>query len=201
MELANLSAQARLILIRVKVERAKKHLRDLDAELMDSRNDSLYAILADVDLHSGQTSQKGKTLRRFPFNAMATAGDVIHNLRSALDHLAHQLVWVGSGHAPTRQVEFPIAKDMASYERDKVRKVEGMSIAAVKAIDALKPYRGGNEYLWRILELDNTDKHRTIFTVGQDTLFTADWIDAPFPEYLVKAGDPHFTGVFDKPQN
>jgi len=47
------------------------------------------------------------------------------------------------------------------------------------------------------LELDNTDKHRTIFTIGQDTLFTADWIDAPFPEYLVKAGDPHFTGVFD----
>jgi hypothetical protein len=72
-----------------------------------------------------------------------------------------------------------------------------MRSEAVKAIDALKPYKGGNDVLWRIHELDNIDKHRTHFTVAHDYLFVADWMPTAGSPFLMKASDPHFAGVFD----
>ena len=37
---------------------------------------------------------------------------------------------------------------------------------AVDAIDAIKPYKGGNDTLWRLHGLNNIDKHRLLITVG-----------------------------------
>jgi hypothetical protein len=91
-----------------------------------------------------------------------------------------------------RQIEFPIAETETKYESDKARKVKGMLPEAVRAIDRLKPYKGGNKALWRIHELDNIDKHRSLFTVAHDFLFTADWYDGT---YLLKAENPNFTGI------
>jgi hypothetical protein len=187
-----MTADDRLILVRVKIERAKKHLRNLETELADFGKKEFYAVITDPN---SQSRHLGKH-RIFTFDTLAAAGDVVHNLRSALDHLASQLVWVGSGKEPTRRIEFPIAKDAATYEGDKARKVEGMTPEAIKAIDALKPYKGGNDALWRIHELDNIDKHRTLFTYGTDCFLYADWLSeygsAPFN---LKASNPHFAGI------
>jgi hypothetical protein len=67
---------------------------------------------------------------------------------------------------------------------------------AIKAIDAFKPYKGGNEHLWKIHELNNIDKHRLLFTYAQDCFLTAEWLDDPFP-FNLKAADPLFAGAFD----
>jgi hypothetical protein len=115
------------------------------------------------------------------FEVVAIAGDVVHNLRSALDHLAKQLVLVGLTVAQPavglsdkelRQIEFLIAESVARYEADKARKVKGMTLESIEDIDRLKPYKGGNDAPWRIHELDNIDKHSTLFTVAHDFLFT-----------------------------
>ena len=37
-----------------------------------------------------------------------------------------------------------------------------MSKAAIAAIDALKPYRGGDDLLWQLHRLENVDKHRVL---------------------------------------
>jgi hypothetical protein len=95
-------------------------------------------------------------------------------------------------------VEFPIARDFPTYESEKAKKLEGIRPEAVKAIDDLKPYKGGNAHLWRIHELDNIDKHRALYSVAKDQLFTSAWM----PEmggvtYLAKATEPLFSGVLD----
>ncbi len=41
-----------------------------------------------------------------------------------------------------------------------------MPKAAVDAIDATKPYKGGDDRLWRLHRLNNIDKHRLLITVG-----------------------------------
>jgi hypothetical protein len=84
---------------------------------------------------------------------------------------------------------------VTSYETEKARKVEGMTELAIKHIDNLKPYKGGNQVLWRIHELDNIDEHRSLFTVGSDYLFFADWL--PGGSYVLKTEDPHFAGILD----
>jgi hypothetical protein len=187
-----LDADDRIILIRAKIERAKKHLRNLEAELVRFGKQEFHAVTTDKN---SQIRQLGK-YRMLPFDALPAAGDVIHNLRSALDHLAGQLVRVSSGKEPSRGVEFPIAKDAATYEREKARKVEGMCPEVIKAIDALKPYKDGNDALWRIHELDNIDKHRTLFTYANDCFLYADWMsEYGSGPYNIKASDPHFGGI------
>src|SRR5205823_12088781 len=96
-----------------------------------------------------------------------TVGDVLQNLMSALDHLAYQLVCVGMGSdGPFDHVYFPITDSVAEYEAQKRHKVRGMRPDAIRAIDAIKPYKGGNDILWRLYKLNNVDKHRLVIAVG-----------------------------------
>jgi hypothetical protein len=199
-----LDAEDRLILVQVKIKRAEKHLRDLAAEILALTHTAILARDPNTGvaphpipvLHPNNF-QKIPTL---PFDAVTIAGDVIHNIRAALDHLARQLVFVGMECAPViplserelRQIEFPIAENPEKYESGKAAKTRRMLPEAIQAIDHLKPYKGGNDALWRVHELDNIDKHRTLFTVGHDFLFTADWLPGA---YLMKADNPLFSGI------
>lgn len=193
-----LTAYARLVLLRIKIERAKQHFRDLERVVIASRDKHLHVLLPNEE------PQPGATLTRlpvYPFEILSIAGDVVHGLRSSLDHLAYQLAIVGSGETPTRRVEFPIAKDRDTYEAEKARKVEGIRPEAVEAIDRLSPYKGGNDVLWRIHELDNIDKHRFVFVIAKDALFDAPWYAEERP-YLIRprtlnTDAPLFSGVFD----
>jgi hypothetical protein len=183
-----LSAESRLALIRAKTERAKQHLRSLEEQLVPYRDKTQHVYWDRV--------QEGGivALPMLSFNILTTAGDVVHNLRTALDHLAHQLVLVGTPDGnPPRQIEFPILDSREEYEKRKASKTRGMRGDAILAIDELKPYKDGNRALWRLRELDNIDKHRMVLSVGEACLLYADWIgEHPF---LMKAQDPHFVGV------
>lgn len=194
-----LTATDRLILVSVKIHRAKKHLRDLEIEV--SGMQQRYAVVAKLNSGTIYAPHSIGKYRLLTFDTLGLAGDVVHNLRSALDHLANQLAWVGSGEEPSRRVEFPIAEDAATYEREKARKVKGMRPEVVKFIDSLKPYKGGNDALWRLHELDNIDKHRTLFTYSHDAFLVADWLsELSLYPYNLKASNPHFSGVesFDR---
>jgi len=192
-----LDADDRIILVRVKVERAKKHLRDLAAEVLSLQHTTILTPDPNTSIAPHPITllhpNKFQRVPTLSFDVLSMAGDVVHNLRSALDHLAYQLVLVGSPNAtPTRRIEFPIAETETKYKTEKAGKVQGMRADAIEAIDRLKPYKGGNDALWRIHELDNIDKHRTLFTVAHDFLFTSHWFDGA---YLLKAENPHFAGV------
>ena len=188
-----LTAEDRLILIRVKTEQAKKHLRELETILSGFKNESLYAIV-----QSEQGTQEFKNLPILSFEAVATSGDVVHNLRSALDHLAWQLVLTAGNEPKPGVTAFPIAKEAAAYESDKGKRVQGMEQRAISAIDALKPYKGGNEMLWKLHELDLIDKHRTVLSVRDDCLFVAGWMPVVGWPYRRVELSPHFSGVFDE---
>jgi hypothetical protein len=96
------------------------------------------------------------------------AGDIIQNLMSALDHLAYQLVCSDTGDKPPNPnwIYFPIQDDATKYEAKKTGKLEGAAQETLDAIDALEPYRGGNDLLWMLYRLNNVEKHRLLLTVG-----------------------------------
>lgn len=103
-----------------------------------------------------------------PIHIAGIAGDILHNLRSAFDHIAYRAVSVGLGRAPAKpwEIEYPIADSAGEYPALRDRKVKGARKDARDAIDATKPYRGGQDVIWRINKLNNIDKHRFLLTVG-----------------------------------
>lgn len=151
--------------IRPKIERAKKHIRDLEAERDSFLRTKPYVVSTKRDAQTKRLIYYLAAVRQPPEILPVIAGDVLQNLRSALDHLAFQLVRA-AGNTPSKQTYFPVADSAAKYESAKIAKVQDMAPKAVKAIDEVKPYKGGNETIWRLHKLNNVDKHRLLIAVG-----------------------------------
>jgi len=163
----------RLTLIQKKIERGIKHVDELAIACKRFIETDPYTIGREIDPQTGYYRFNVNDLSIPPAEIGLIAGDVIHNLRSALDHLAYQLVLV-NGQVPLRQTCFPIFDDPAKYKTMDPRKVRGMSQFAINAIEAAKPYQGGDNALWVLHELDIADKHHallaTLVSVTQGTI-------------------------------
>lgn len=149
---------------RLKVNRANKHVLDLEASIRAFGKTNPYYAVAKDNPKTGKREWRIRVEREIPPTLAAITGDAIHNLRSALDHLMGQLV-IANGGQPDSKTEFPIGRDETHYKSMRARKTKGASKAALDLIDGLKPYKGGNDALWRIHQLDVVDKHRLLLTV------------------------------------
>jgi hypothetical protein len=148
-----LSADERIILIRIKIERAKKHLRDLAGDVLAA--ESTPIVIRDDDTQSTKStadtvkfkfsqglpaSDTSVNLPRFSADVLAGAGDIAHNLRTALDHLmCHLLLVAGSG--ITTRDYFPISESVARYESRKAGIINRIRPEVIEALDRLKPYK------------------------------------------------------------
>jgi hypothetical protein len=161
-----MTARDRLELIAVKLDRAKEHLASLSADVRSYLDSKPYAVGVKRATDTRRLIYFVAGIRPTPLRIPAVLGDAIHNLRSALDHLSYQLVWVGSGKKPSSHVYFPIADDRVAYIDQRRRQIKGATSAAIATIDGLAPYKGGSDALWRLHKLNNVDKHRVLLTAG-----------------------------------
>ena len=121
----------------------------------------------DADARAYVFSAFGET--DLPPRFAVLAGEVIHHLRSCLDHVVTQLVSVEGG-TPDHRTEFPICRTPETFEVAKRRgKVQGVSATALSKIEAAQPYHAdpnlSNSTLLVLHELDIVDKHRLVLVV------------------------------------
>jgi hypothetical protein len=161
-----MTADERLALIRLKAERADKHILDLNAAIQTFYSTNPYEVSTKRDPETGNLAHYMVRADPIPATIVMIAGDALNNLRSTLDHLAQQLYLVGSGGSVFRdQTSFPIAETPKKFKSVLWGKVEGMRQDAIDAIRALEPYTGGKGAdLWTFHRLNNIDKHRMILT-------------------------------------
>jgi hypothetical protein len=150
----------------MKLDRARQRMTELEQALQSFYATNPYKFSGKADLQAGKVVYTMDWVKDAPDEVSSIAGEVIQNLRSALDHLAYQLFLRGGGIGTGKQIYFPIGGSKTSYENKKSSQTHGMTQQAVAAIDALRPYKGGNDVLWQLHELNNVDKHRLILTVG-----------------------------------
>ena len=151
----------RLHQVTTKLNRAKKHFADLE------RMHKEYVHSRPIEVKGNDWRSWVKSIKEPDADFATVIGDILQNLVSALDHLAYQLVCVGKTcEGPFNYVYFPIAGSEADYNQQKFRKLNGAKAEAIDAIDQIKPFKGGNDVLWRLRELNNIDKHRLLITVG-----------------------------------
>jgi hypothetical protein len=158
---------------RLKIRRARYHIDDLIEQLrVFIKREPFFLEITPAP----ETWTKGKkwvvhVSEEVPLDFAAIIGDVIHNLRSALDLMACELVRANG--QSDDDVHFPFAN--SATELDEMIEKRHMNRAKPEVIALLKsvaPYKGGNIALRAIHDLDIMDKH-------QELLPTLGMINAP----------------------
>jgi hypothetical protein len=148
----------------LKIDRAKQHIGNLDAERVAFLGTNPYRGVPKFDAKSNRTEYILESLPEIPSSIPLILGDAIHSLRTALDYLACELV--RSAGVDPGQVYFPISETDKKYASESGGKTKGMPQAAKDEIDKMRPYKGGNTGLWAIHKLDIIDKHRLLPTIA-----------------------------------
>lgn len=151
--------------VQAKLERAASHLEALQDEIRAFFARDPYMVRSDLDCEAGKYRLYFEIREQPPLMWSVILGDLVHNLRSALDHLAWQLV-IFSGNKPGRGTQFPIFTSEPTTEKACARwkgMVAGMSDPILDTIRHVQPYTTphGTETGLAILNLlSNRDKHR-----------------------------------------
>lgn len=142
------------------------HLRALEAEVepfLRTQNQSIVGKLEADRLHYVyRVGDPPAVPKHWP----AIWGDILFNLRSALDHLAYLLV--PTDHRDDR-TEFPIFWEEGGpkgFTKRARRKMPGVDPAVWRQVEEVQPYKRGEKNhrdpLWLIHELNRIDKHREL---------------------------------------
>lgn len=156
---------------KMKVEWAKAHIGDLHRLIASYAHPDNHTIVMKVDPAS-VTDKAFLKSEPVPSNFRMHFGDIVHNLRTALDHVAYVFL---EGKVPEGERHFPFRETRASLKSTLDKGKVNAADAAVKKfiLETLKPYRidedtgeEGNIALWAVNKLDNIDKHRKLLVTA-----------------------------------
>jgi hypothetical protein len=148
-----------------KIDRARKHADDLDAEVT-----AFWATEpCEVETPTGSGSYRVTRMEALPESVPLIAGDAAHNIRSALDHFACAAV-----PRPDRETAFPVwnasgrpVPTAAQWRKAVERRLAGASPGLIAALLELEAWKTGRDsLLWAIHELDRVDKHRLLISIA-----------------------------------
>ncbi len=158
-----------LAVVYEKLTGAKRHSETLDKRIradLYGESDKLYRLIPEFNHDETECSLRVKKVADPPFAEWdAILGDVIHNLRSALDRLAYQLAILNApSEDPPPGTEFPIFLDQEKFRAkgkgSGAYKVRGIAPHVRDRIESLQPYDAPERPLWVLQQLSNGDKHR-----------------------------------------
>ncbi|AEA22296.1 hypothetical protein Psed_0011 [Pseudonocardia dioxanivorans CB1190] len=149
-----------------KFRRSRQHLDDYNKAAKEYLERGPFEVYVDAQPGSGDAVYRVRVLEAPPEDLGLILGDVIHNARSGLDHIAHRLV-EANGKSPDG-AHFPVGKTGEESFRKAVKSGLGdASIPVREAVRAMRIYPGGgDEDLCNLHELDLADKHRLLTPVG-----------------------------------
>jgi len=162
------ASSIRFLGAKLKIERSKRHLQELNSAIEAFMNERPYKTVGKFDANTGVHEIKVSVSKEVPLVFGPMVGDVIHNLRAALDVLAVELARenLHASRAAISQTYFPISGNVDEFKRFGMSKMKRLKIAAQDIICRLKPYKGGNDLLWKLHQLDILDKHVLLVPVA-----------------------------------
>jgi hypothetical protein len=163
--------------IRLKVERAEHVLDELYAAVVDYLSEHNYEVVGEYERERSEYVFRGRVTKATAYLSVI-AGDVVHNMRSALDHLAWQLALLTTP-TPYDLTQLPIALTPAEFSSKRGKAmIQDLTPEHRARIETFQPYNRSKErgasfapFALRDLRfLSNTDKHRLLnATVARKT--------------------------------
>jgi hypothetical protein len=164
-----------------KIRRARQHFDYLDRSVRRALNSHRYGVVVE----NNGDRRVVTTTPKHANDIGLRIGDVVHNARSALDHLVWQLV-IANGERPGIWNQYPIAVEPDHFPGSfrGTSYLKGISDKAIDFIKSTQPYIGGNggesNPLAVLQKLSNTDKHNVIVPVGIGIQYAVVETDYPF---------------------
>jgi len=144
------------------------HFDSLQVRLGAWMHDNIHVVIKDQPAESPNDVMVALVKEPLPLILNVEVGAYLHCLRTALDILATALC---RRHGAGREDEayFPIARDDAAFAAGTYKGhkfIQRLPDEVRDRIKSLKPYRGGDPYLWALHHLDLVRKHRQLLTVA-----------------------------------
>jgi hypothetical protein len=149
-----------------KLDRAENHLDGLQEQVAVFLKDDAHDFRHHYDLKASRYSLSIEVRRELPVMWSVIVGDLVHNLRSGLDHLMWQLVLAGGG-KPNGATAFPVLRHApATTDEWKSwrKKIRGVHPVVTEVIRSIQPYETQDgpldgHALIAVKALSNQDKH------------------------------------------
>jgi hypothetical protein len=153
----------------LKIARSRKHLQELQTEISSFFSTKPYRLVvepSELNNQLGYIAHAWVVRINGSITAMVSTiiGDIFHNLRTALDLLACDLVRIAG--ESTKDVYFPFAKNAETLPgMIKSKNLNRAGPEVVKIIIDLKPYKDGNSLLRAIHDMNILDKHQALVPI------------------------------------
>ena len=149
---------------RLKIGRADQHIREATA-LVDGLPDSYKPTVTVHEYDGPLLTHELPDPEGTKQTLGLIAGDAMHNLRSALDY-----AWIGAlaklEITPSNRSKFPVVGTLNDLEnllgKENVPTDSGLHDCMLHKI---KAYEDGNEFLWALHKLNNSDKHKLVLPI------------------------------------
>ncbi len=154
---------------RAKLTYAKRHQDTLVSAINDWLGSNPYLIEPHFDSATGWIEMRLREVHPPPIEFGLIFGDMINNLRGALDHLVWQLV-LANQKTPTDGTGFPIVKREENWERAAASRLARVDERWIREIRSLQPFHDGPDAPKHPLAVldhaNNINKHRVISPYG-----------------------------------
>jgi hypothetical protein len=144
-------------------ERAREHLPNLEVLVQTIIEQCENGVLAYEDPEAGEWKPAPGVLDPMRMRAGVIAGEILYNLRAALDYLVYVLAENDSG-APQSGTQFLIEDTQQGFTARSKRLLKGLSEEHTAIIRQFQPFRGCG-WTGVLRDLSNADKHRELATV------------------------------------
>lgn len=149
---------------RAKLDRGEDVIEQLNTAIVAYMGESPYEIVGQFEPERSEYVFRGRVTQPVPLVIGVIVGEIIHDVRSALDHLVWQLALLNTA-TPTRVTQFPIAISEEEFRSNRGQNmIRDLAPKHRTAIEELQPYKGTDTglALYDLRVLSNTDKHRVI---------------------------------------
>jgi len=167
----------------LKINRAEKHFLELSSMF---RKEKPFRYYLETNFKTGDRATFAKKNEDIANDAAIIIGDILHNLRSSLDHAYWNCTEkFTKSDGERRKIQFPIKPTEIAL---KSSVLPGLPSRVSKdfpaALESLKPYRdGGNRLLCAIHDLDVLDKHKLLIPTGDFTKISSSMIQRQVPDF------------------
>jgi hypothetical protein len=155
-----------------KVARSEEHFRELDLKIKNFACITPYEKV--VEPHpekAGHVVHKMKLTKPLPDSLGEIAGDVVQNLRSALD-IAGYSIALALGINDPKYCAFPFAGSLAQIANS-LGRCKDLPKEMQSLFVGFQPYYGGDNDLWALNEMCVCDKHKMLTPIGTGVVRTA----------------------------